>query len=279
MNCATQKTISKCVSFRGIGVHTGERSEIVIKPADSDSGIIFVKDGVEIPANVKYVGGSTNSICLVKDGVVIRTIEHLMAAFHGLGIDNAEILVKKGEEIPILDGSAKCFVEKMLKVGIKELDEPKLAIVLQSRVEVKESETRYLLALPTKRGLKVKYHIDYGGGFKSRLSYVHTWDNFLRICSARTFVFERELKLLKNRGLGRGIRINLNTLLINSLSNPEDCARHKILDLLGDLYLLGHTIFGDFHVHRGGHSLHSKFVSLICRNKKLVKLRKVEKVE
>jgi len=269
IDTVVQRTIQKEVAFEGIGIHTGAKSKIVVRPADANTGVVFIKDGIEIPAKVEYTINSRNSTCLCKDGQIIKTIEHLMATFHGLGIDNVEVVVE-GEEIPILDGSARVFVNKILKVGLQDLEEMKKFALIQSCMEIKENQDRFLVAKPNSK-LEIEYFIHYNNipALQGKMTYTHNFSNFLTIYSAKTFVLKEDLKIFKKLGIGKGIQIGSNAILVNPNDKPEKFIKHKVLDLLGDLYLLGYPFLGKLYVHKGGHSLHLQFVKCLKEQRKV----------
>lgn len=188
-----QITIKNNIHFEGIGVHTGERVSVNIQPADEDTGIIFIKNGLEIKASIDNIVDTTRSTTIGKEGESVSTIEHLMAAFHGIGIDNA-LVVCKGDEVPILDGSSKFFVRKLLKAGLHVLDADRLVFKLIKPVEIVLGD-RKIIGLPA-RELKVKYTINYPTvGLLETYRYIHSFLNFLKIMNAKTFVVSlRDLK-------------------------------------------------------------------------------------
>jgi len=262
-----QKTIQKEVVVGGNGLHTGKFTEITIKPAMPGAGIVFVRTDknppVEIPATLDNIGvevGGGRQTTLVKGDTQIRTIEHLMAAFHGLGIDNA--IVEIGEdELPGLDGSAKGYVEPLLEIGFQLQDKPREYLTITEPIFL-TSDKCSMVALPDSEGLKLSYtlsyqHKDLKDQFCSmRLSP----DVFMKeLAPARTFCLKEEALLLKSMGYGQGATLE-NTLVFeddlpleNTLRFPNEACRHKVVDLFGDLFLLGRPLRAHVIACRTGH--------------------------
>lgn len=258
-----QMTIKKKISFDGIGVHTGKRSYIEILPADADTGIVFIKNGIEIKAVVENVINTTNSTTIGKNGDFVSTIEHLMAAFHGIGVDNAIVIVK-GEEIPILDGSSKLFAKKMLKVGLDVFDSEKIIAKLTKPVKF-AVEDRKIIGQPNEM-LGVNYTIHYPSiELKKTWKYTHSPQEFKKIMCAKTFVVNQ--RDITSRNLGRGIIPNENAIILDKATLDdkvtESVVKHKVLDFLGDSYLLGGSLFAYISCYKGGHTLHIEFLRKI----------------
>ncbi|MBI4395039.1 MAG: UDP-3-O-[3-hydroxymyristoyl] N-acetylglucosamine deacetylase [Candidatus Omnitrophica bacterium] len=268
-----QKTLRKEVEFRGRGLHTGSDTEVIVKPAEANRGIIFVHiDGesrTTFPATIE-------SICLEEErqtslgngSVRIRTIEHLMATFHGLGIDNAVVEVK-GEEIPGFDGSAKCFVEKILAAGLVSQVEPREYLYVTEPIYLDEGK-QSLVVLPYREGLKLSYSLSYQHRdlHDQFFSSVVTPEVFEReLAPARTFCLKEEALLLQSQGFGQGADWE-NTLVFendlpirNTLRFPDEACRHKVTDLLGDLYLTGRPLRAHLIACRSGHKQNMKLVA------------------
>ena len=281
MKSCKQTTIKDYVSFEGVGVHTGETVHVKVCPADENTGIIFVKDHVEIEASIKNVVCTTSSTTIGKDGEIISTIEHLMSAFHGLGIDNAIVIVK-GNEIPILDGSSRIFVEKMLKVGLKTLDEKKWIAKLIKHVEFNVDD-RIMIGRPS-NDLTIEYAIDYQMiGLKETLTYTHSLENFKDIMNAKTFVIKQRWMELTSMNLGKGIIPNENTIILDDevLKDHKvrkNCVKHKVLDCIGDLYLIGCTFHAHVNCYKGGHEIHIGFLRKVL-NENALKFIRIDEVE
>ncbi len=274
-----QRTLKDKVKIEGVGLHTGEKVKIELLPASPNTGIIFLREDLE---NAPLIKASPYTILDPKefprrtslglDGVYIHTVEHLMAAFCGLEIDN--VLVKVwGSEIPGLDGSAKNFVEAIKKVGIIEQSEEREYYVLKEPVYYSEGGVS-LIALPY-NGFKVRYLLSYNHPFLKDqfIEFNIESKNFEEeICLARTFCLEEEVEPLKKMGLGKGADFS-NTLVVsqkgiinNSQITEKEFAKHKLLDLLGDIYLLG-PIKCEIIAIKSGHTSNIEFVKRINRQK------------
>lgn len=270
-----QRTISKSVSISGIGLHTGESVEVTFKPAPPNSGVILKrvdgegKEPIRVCLRECKVDTMRGSV-LVRDGTKIFTVEHLLSAIRGLGIDNLLVEVNGGEP-PALDGSALPFAEKLLEAGIVEQDAPRRAISLLRPVWVSSGDS-FVAAFPHST-FKVSYTIAYDHPFlKSQfLSYELSPESFLReIAPARTYAFKHEVEFILGKGLGRGGNLE-NTILIgeDGVLNPtglrfeDEFVRHKILDLIGDMALLGDWICAHIVAIKAGHALHLSLVSKI----------------
>ena len=268
-----QKTIQKEIEFRGRGIHTGLETEIIVKPADPGTGIWFVRidqdDEVKFPATAEsiYVGeGRQTSIG--NGSARIRTVEHLMATFHGLGIDNAIVEVS-GEEIPGFDGSARRFVEKILEVGLVTQDRAREYLYVTEPIYLDEGG-QSIVVLPYDEGLKLSYALSYQHHdlHDQFFSSVVTPEVFEReLAPARTFCLKEEAMSLKAQGYGQGADLE-NTLVFendlpikNTLRFPNEACRHKVMDLLGDLYLIGQPLRAHVIACRSGHIQNMKLVA------------------
>lgn len=267
MICQFQRTVKNPVSIEGIGLHSGEMVRIYLIPAKENEGINFIKNGVKIPAHIDYAHSFDYSTSLYKDGQTVRTVEHLMAALYFTGIDNITIEID-GEEIPIMDGSSKDFVEAIKKAGIVSLKEEKLYAVLEEPVEIIEDD-KFIKAKPSNR-LKVKYQANYSNtiiGTKSFEYVPESKDSFLGIYSARTYCFLEEVEYLRSKGLAKGGSLQNAVVfdkdkVINKegLRFDDEPIRHKTLDLIGDLYLLGYPMIADIYSYKGGHRLNAQLL-------------------
>lgn len=267
-----QRTVCCGVLFEGVGIHTGEISRIRIHPEPEDTGIRFLRKGVYIPARPESVVNTSHSTDLGEEGVVVRTVEHLMATFHLLGITNATVEVLRGEEIPILDGSGYWFYKELKNKVIKQ-DKDAQVMELESPLEVKSGGSR-IKALPC-RCFEVTYEGEFRTYFgKQRFTFR---GNVRDIILARTFCFEHEIEFIRKKGLGRGGSLE-NTLVIGEggvfnvggLRYDNEPVRHKVLDLIGDLYLLGASVRGRFISYKGGHTLNLALVKALHRRAVLV---------
>lgn len=266
-----QKTLADTVACTGVGVHSGTRISLTLKPANADSGIRFVRTDVfdrdnVIPALYTSVSDTRLCTCLSNgDGVSIATVEHLMAAFHAAGITNAIVEVS-GPELPILDGSAAPFLFLIECAGIREQNAPKRAIKILKTVRIERNDASISLE-PAVGGLTVDFLVDYPNSLISNQRYVFDLDlkSFkVDISQARTFGFFHEIEYLKQNGLARGGSLK-NAVVVDGmkilneegLRYTDEFVRHKIADAVGDLYTSGHTIIGRYVGVKAGHMLNN----------------------
>ncbi|MCX5708557.1 MAG: bifunctional UDP-3-O-[3-hydroxymyristoyl] N-acetylglucosamine deacetylase/3-hydroxyacyl-ACP dehydratase [Candidatus Omnitrophica bacterium] len=273
-----QKTIAKEVSLKGVGLHSGKKVNLVFKPGEPDSGIRFVRVDLpgkpEIKVDVDYLlpkSGSLRQSHLHREGVQINTIEHLLAALNGAAIDNLVIEIDS-VEVPGLDGSSKEFLELLEKSGIVESDTPRKYICLKETVSV-DDDGAAIIAFPAEE-LKISYTLDYNNPFinKSFLQLAITPATFKNeLSAARTFCLEEEVDELHRKGLGQGgnyqnaLVVGKNGVIDNKLRFEDEFVRHKILDLLGDLYIMGQPLKAHIVALKSGHSLNMKLVKKICQ--------------
>ena len=273
MICQFQRTIKKPITIEGIGLHSGDNVKIKLFPANKNEGINFIKNNVVIPAKIDYAHSFEYSTTLCKDGVSVRTIEHLMAALYFTGIDNIYIELI-GEELPILDGSSKGFVEKIKEAGIKTLNEEKLYAVLEEPVKV-EIEDKFIMAKPSNE-IKITYQANYNNdiiGNKSFTYIPYEKESYEGVYTARTYCFLEEVEYLKKNGLAKGGSLENAVVLHNNqvineegLRFEDEPVRHKVLDLIGDLYLLGYPLVAEVYSFKGGHRLNAMFVKTLVEN-------------
>lgn len=271
-----QKTIAREISLNGIGLHTANKVKITFKPAKPDTGINFIRTDLPqkpvIKASVESLlslDRSPRRSSIGNDNVEIHTIEHLMATLSGLGIDNLNIEIN-GDEVPGLDGSSLNFLEVLNKAGIKELEKEQLYYSVKEPIFLEEDDAS-IVALPSSE-FKISYTLSYNHPILNLefLQLKISPDIFKEeLASARTFCLEEEAAQLQQQGMGRGANYN-NTLVVsktgviqNKLRYPDEFIRHKILDLLGDLYLLGRPIKSHIIAIKSGHSLNLKLVTKI----------------
>ncbi len=264
-----QRTLKREIELRGYGLHTGKPSTIRIKPAPVDTGVVFVRGGVEIPAHFSHVVDVSRATNLGKGHVMVRTVEHLLSALAGLGIDNAVIEVEGGEEIPGMDGSSSVFTRKILEAGVKEQEKPRRCCRVLKPFRVEREDGSFMEVSPNGGGFKahcvIKYEHPYLG--YQAASFDHDSDNYVDgIAPARTYCFYEEIAHLLKQGLGRGGNIK-NAVVIGKegvLNGPprfeDEPVRHKLLDLLGDLKLLGCPIMGELKAFKAGHAMHLRFL-------------------
>ncbi len=268
-----QRTLKNVIRATGVGVHTGEKVFLTLRPAPANTGIIFKRTDcepvVEIPARAEYVGDTTFCTTLVKDGVRIGTVEHLLSALAGLGIDNVIIEVS-APEVPIMDGSSGPFVFLIQSAGIQEQSAKKCFIKIKKPVEVREGDK--CARIEPFDGFKVTFTIDFdhpvirNGGQCSTLDFT-SMAYIKQVSRARTFGFLSDFEWLRAKSLASGASLD-NAIVLDEyrvlnedgLRYDDEFVRHKILDVVGDLYLMGHGVIGAFHGVKSGHTLNNKLI-------------------
>ena len=271
-----QRTIKNPIKAVGVGLHSGQKVVLQLKPAPPNSGINFVRSDLRpvviIPAIFEYVGDTTLSTTLFKKGTRVATIEHLLSAIAGLGLDNLIIEVD-GPEIPLMDGSAGPFVFLIQSAGIKEQDAIKKFIKVKEEVKV-ESAGAYASIKPFD-GFKVSFTIEFDDPVISKYASSSTIDfsstSFVKeVCRARTFGLMKDLDYLQSQDLALGaslknaIAVGENGVLNeDGLRFDDEFVKHKMLDAIGDLYLLGHNLIGEFSGFKSGHSLNNELLRKI----------------
>jgi UDP-3-O-[3-hydroxymyristoyl] N-acetylglucosamine deacetylase len=265
-----QRTLRAMVSTTGIGLHSGDEVRLTLHPAPADSGITFRRVDLDpvvvIPARAECVGDTTLSTCLVAQGQRVSTVEHLLAALSGLGIDNAFIDVS-APEVPIMDGSAGPFVQLLQSAGVAEQDAAKKFVRVTREVKVEDGDK--LASFLPFDGFKVSFTIDFDQPvFRGRTA--HAEMDFSRrsfvneVSQARTFGFMHEVEYLRSRGLARGgsfdnavVVDDYRILNTEGLRSEDEFVKHKVLDAVGDLYLLGHSLIGEYRAYKSGHHLNN----------------------
>ncbi len=272
-----QKTISETTACTGIGVHSGSRISLMLKPANVNTGIRFIRTDVFdknniIPALYSNVSDTRMCTCLSNtDGVSIATVEHLMAAFHAVGITNITVEVS-GPELPILDGSAAPFLFLLECAGIKEQNAPRKAIRVLKKIETTHNDAVASLA-PAKTGLSFNYFVDYPNSLISNQTLSCDLDlkTFkTEIAQARTFGFLHEIEYLKQNGLALGGSLK-NAIVVDGmrilnkegLRYKDEFVKHKILDAVGDLYTAGYTIIGKYNAIKAGHMMNNNLLTAL----------------
>jgi len=257
-----QRTLRQSTVVYGLGLHSGQRTGMSLQPLPPDSGIHFITlpTGVEIPAHVGAVADTDYATTLSREGENIRTVEHLLSALHACGVGN--LLIKVHGEIPVLDGSALEFCRLLEGVGLEDQAEPQKEVVIDRRYEVNGSGGEKLLAIEPADGFSVSYLLRYPPPLGEQYYDFHLADfeTYKReIAPARTFGFMKDLKMMNELGLGSGGRLD-NFILVGDdevinteLRFPDEFVRHKILDIVGDLYLLGYPIRGKVTARLTGH--------------------------
>jgi UDP-3-O-[3-hydroxymyristoyl] N-acetylglucosamine deacetylase len=264
-----QRTLERAVEIRGYGLHTGKPSTVRIKPAPEDTGIVFVREGVEIPAHFSQVVDVSRATNLGRDGVVVRTVEHLLSALAGLGIDNAIIEVEGGEEVPGMDGSSSVFTRKILEAGIRQQGKARRCFKVTKPFRVERGDGSFVEVSPNGGGFKAHCAIEYEHPYLNyqTTSFEYDLQSYIEgVAPARTYCFYEEIAHLLKQGLGRGGNIK-NAVVIGKegvLNGPprfeDEPVRHKLLDLLGDLKLLGLPLMGELKAYKAGHAMHLKFL-------------------
>jgi UDP-3-O-[3-hydroxymyristoyl] N-acetylglucosamine deacetylase len=271
-----QRTLKNVIRATGVGLHTGEKVYLTLRPALPDTGIVFrrvdLDTPVDIPAKAENVGDTRLSTTLVKDEVRISTVEHLLSAFAGLGIDNAYVDVS-APEVPIMDGSAGPFVFLIQSAGVEEQNVAKRFIRIKRPVQVKEGDK--LARFEPFNGFKVSFGIDFDHpamGHESRRSVIDfSSTSFVKeVSRARTFGFLRDIEMLRDNGLALGGSMD-NAIVVDDfrvlnedgLRYDDEFVKHKILDAIGDLYLLGHSLIGAFSGYKSGHELNNRLLKAL----------------
>jgi UDP-3-O-[3-hydroxymyristoyl] N-acetylglucosamine deacetylase len=267
-----QHTIRRSTSCAGIGLHSGSKVTLSLKPAPANFGIRFRRadlQGFEVPATVGHIGGINYATGLARDAVRIDTVEHLLAALVSLGIDNA-IVELNSPEVPIMDGSAAPFIYLIQEAGVKTLAAPRRYIKVLRPMSLTRGNKR--IALYPSDHFKVTYSIAYDHPLLREQSRTLRLSESVfvdEIAPARTFTFLKEVEQLRQHGLALGgslenaIVIGETGILNNALRFADEFVRHKILDAIGDLALLGHPVVGHLVAHRGGHGLHTAFAAQV----------------
>ena len=271
-----QRTLRKEIFCSSIGLHTGRKVNMTIQPAPVDTGVLFVRkdlpDARPIPADFNSVCDTTLATSLGYDGVTVSTVEHILSAFSGMGLDNA-VIELDSFEVPIMDGSSRPFVNMLKEVGTRSQGKSKKMLVIKKPVSVNEGDGSAML-LPSDE-FKITYEIDFAHRSIGRQSYAVTFsdknyeDN---ICNARTFGFLKEVEFLQAKGLGLGGSLD-NVIILDDekiinkdgLRMPDEFVKHKILDAIGDLFLLGMPIIGHFVAYKSGHRLNNLLLRELMR--------------
>ena len=287
-----QRTLKNTIRATGVGLHTGKKVYLTLRPAPVDKGIVFrrvdLETPVEIPGNPLNVRHTELATSLGEGSVRVSTVEHLMAAFAGLGIDNCYVDVS-ADEVPIMDGSAAPFVFLVQSAGILEQGAAKKFIRIKKPIEVRDGD-KWARFDPFD-GFKVGFKIDFDHPvFKSELQYAEidfSTTSFVReVSRARTFGFVRDIEALRERNLALGGSSD-NAIVIDDyrilnedgLRYKDEFVKHKILDAIGDLYLLGHSLIGAFSGYKSGHSLNNRLLRALLENEKAWEAVTFEDVE
>ena len=279
MSILTQKTLSKKISLSGIGIHTGTKVNINILPANPNSGIIFKRIDLQknnlVFANYSNVVDTTLCTTISNEyGIKVSTIEHLMGAFYGIGIDNALIEIDS-QEVPILDGSAKIFINAINEIGLRFSDQPIKIIKINKSIKIQDGE-KYISLDKSNISGDIEFELKYNNKIiqnqKNKINIFE--DNLDDIFNSRTFCLYEDIEKLQKLNLGKGgslenaIVIKDNRILnIDGLRNSKEFVNHKILDCMGDLFLSGYKIIGSLKCSQGGHKLTNQLLRKLFADK------------
>ena len=279
MSYLTQKTVKSNISFSGIALHSGLDVNICIKPADPDFGIVFKRvdlksNNIVYPSFNNVTNTSLNTTVENEFGAKVSTIEHLMGALFGLGIDNALIEIDN-EEVPILDGSAKIFIEKIISSGTKVSSSPIKIIKINKEIKYSEGE-RFITIKPSTLSLDIDFELKYENKIlKNQKNKVKVYEDDLRdIYNSRTYCLYEDIELIRKNGLAKGGSLD-NAVVVKGekilnpegLRNNKEFVNHKILDCIGDLYTTGYRIVASIKCSQGGHYLTNKLLREVFKDK------------
>jgi len=273
LNVIKQRTLKNVIGATGVGLHTGEKVHLTLRPAQPNTGIVFRRTDLEHPVEIKadpYAVGDTRlSSCLEKDGVRVQTVEHLMSALAGLGVDNVVVDVT-APEVPIMDGSAGPFVFLLQSAGIEEQDAQKKFIRILKPVEVRDGDK--WVRFDPYNGFRLELALDYVHPVfeASAQSVVVDFATTLyvkEVARARTFGFMQDVESMRSQGLALGgsldnaiVMDEFRVLNTDGLRYDNEFVKHKVLDAIGDLYLLGHPLIGAFSGHKSGHGMNNRLL-------------------
>ena len=279
MSLLNQKTIKEKVSFSGVGLHSGKIVKICIKPSEPDTGIVFKR--VDLKENnliyPNFMNVSNTALCTTISnsyGAKVSTIEHLMGALFGLGIDNALVEIDN-EEVPILDGSAKLFINEILSVGLESSNKPIKIIKINRKVEFKNSD-KFISIEPSKLSLDIDFQLKYQnqiiGNQRNKINVYE--DNLEEIFNSRTFCLYEDIEAIKKNGLAKGGSLDNavvvkgeNILNPDGLRNTKEFVNHKILDCIGDLFTSGYRMIASVNCSQGGHYMTNSLLRKVFENK------------
>ncbi len=279
MNYLTQKTLKENVSFSGVALHNGLNVNLCIKPAEPNYGIVFKRvdlknNNLVYPSFMNVTNTSLNTTIENQFGAKISTIEHLMGALFGLGIDNALIEIDN-EEVPILDGSAKIFIEKIISAGIEVSDVPIKIIKINKELKFSDRE-RFISIKPSTLSLDIDFELKYKnkiiGNQRNKIKVYE--DNLSDVYNSRTYCLYEDIEMIKKSGLAKGGSLE-NAVVVNDkevlnpegLRNDREFVNHKILDCIGDLYTAGYRIVASIQCSQGGHYLTNQLLRKVFENK------------
>ena len=287
-----QRTLKNLVRATGVGLHTGAKVYLTLRPAAANSGIVFrradLPQPLEIKADPYAVGDTRLSSCLEKNGERISTVEHLMSAFSGLGIDNAYVDVT-APEVPIMDGSAGPFVFLLQSAGIEEQNAPKKFIRILQTVEAREGDKWVRFEPHDGFKLTLSIAFDHPVFDKARQSVCvdfSTTSYVKEVSRARTFGFMQEVETMRSQGLALGgsldnaiVMDDYRVLNSDGLRYDDEFVKHKVLDAIGDLYLLGHPLIGAFAGHKSGHALNNRLLRRLLETRQAWEYASFDRIE
>jgi len=275
-----QRTLKNSIRATGVGLHTGRKVLMALRPGPANSGIVFRRTDLDEPADIhataENVGETTLGTTLIQGDVKVSTIEHLLSAFAGLGIDNA-VVELSSSEVPIMDGSAGPFVFLLQSAGLEEQNAAKKFVRILKRVKVEDGDK--WARFDPYDGFKVNFEIEFDHPVFKRRSQVASMEfsttTFLReVSRARTFGFMRDLEYMRSRNLALGGNLD-NAIVLDEyrilnedgLRYEDEFVKHKILDAFGDLYLLGHSLIGEFSGYKSGHALNNRLLRTLIADR------------
>ena len=279
MSLLNQKTIKKAVTLSGVGLHSGKQVRVCVKPSAPDTGIVFKRvdlkgDNLIYPNFLNVSNTELNTTISNNSGIKVSTIEHLMGALFGIGIDNVLVEIDN-EEVPILDGSAKLFIEKILSSGLESSNKPIKIIKINKKIEYSKGE-KFITIEPSKLSLDIDFQLKYQnqiiGDQRNKVNVYE--DDLTEIFNSRTFCLYEDIELIKKNGLAKGGSLE-NAVVVKGedilnpegLRNDKEFVNHKILDCIGDLFTSGYRIIASIKCSQGGHHLTNNLLKKVFENK------------
>ena len=279
MSLLSQKTLKRTATFSGVGLHSGKSAKVLVKPSEPNTGIVFKRVDLKsnnyvYPSFTNVTNTLLNTTISNEHGVKVSTIEHLMGALFGLGIDNALVEIDN-EEVPILDGSAKQFIETLTSCGLEKSEVPIKIIKIQKKITFHQGE-KFISIEPSKLSLDINFKLKFEdcliGNQENKINVYE--DDLVDIFNSRTFCLFDDIEKIKEKGLAKGgsldnaIVVKGNEILNSEkLRNPKEFVNHKILDCIGDLYTSGYRIIGSVNCSQGGHFLTNQLLKKVFENK------------
>lgn len=284
-----QKTLAESIETGGIGLHTGATVNLRLEPAPPNTGYIFVRtdlDNFEIPASVEYISHCSYATTIMRKGVILSTVEHLLAALRGAGVDNC-FIEADNIEMPIMDGSSEMFLELIERVGLTEQNAPRRFLQILERIDFEQGDRR--MSIEPADNYEIECLIDFPHPFikTQTFNFVLRNGSFGKeIAAARTFGFTQEIEMLRKANLALGGSLENAIVLTpegmlneSPLRFQDEFVRHKILDIVGDFALLGMPILGKLTAQRSGHSIHASLMSKLLKNESAWRITEKAPVE